>query len=114
MTAAALPFAPAMPHVVQRAFAYKWPIAFGGSIGIAIVATQLTTGTAQHRATLVEHVTEDARLAELSAGWYDMVDATAANAAPARAQDPDVVNGGGPSHRARWSLQSHQGRVAAS
>jgi len=59
---------------------------------------------------------EDARLAELSAGWYDMVDATAANAAsaPARAQDPDVVNGGGPSHRARWSLQSHQGRVAAS
>jgi len=29
----------------------------GGSIGIAIVATQLTTGTAQHRATLVEHVT---------------------------------------------------------
>jgi DHA2 family multidrug resistance protein len=29
----------------------------GGSIGIALVATQLTTGTAQHRATLVEHVT---------------------------------------------------------
>jgi len=32
----------------------------GGSIGIAIVATQLTTGTAQHRATLVEHVTASA------------------------------------------------------
>jgi DHA2 family multidrug resistance protein len=29
----------------------------GGSIGIAIVATQLTTGTARHRATIVEHVT---------------------------------------------------------
>ena len=29
----------------------------GGSIGIALVATQLTTGTAQHRATIVEHVT---------------------------------------------------------
>jgi MFS transporter, DHA2 family, multidrug resistance protein len=28
----------------------------GGSVGIAIIATQLTTATARHRATLVEHV----------------------------------------------------------
>ncbi|HEV7702746.1 MAG TPA: hypothetical protein VGO46_00585, partial [Gemmatimonadaceae bacterium] len=32
----------------------------GGSIGIALVTTQLTTGSAQHRATLEEHVTASA------------------------------------------------------
>jgi MFS transporter, DHA2 family, multidrug resistance protein len=43
----------------------------GGSVGIAIVATQLTTATARHRAQLVEHVVvgaplTDARLASLT------------------------------------------------
>jgi DHA2 family multidrug resistance protein len=47
----------------------------GGSIGIAIVATQLTTGTAQHRATLVEHVTasEPATLERLASFTHHFV-----------------------------------------
>jgi len=54
-TAAFVGLAPdEMPH---GAALFNLTRQLGGSVGIALVATQLTTATARHRADLVEHVT---------------------------------------------------------